>query len=113
MYYKIYNMKKMNNLAKTVYWILLVLSVVIGFIVYGIYNEQLGLKFLIIFSGIPFLMFVTGLFGLLWPAIRTTGDATYIIHGLIVGVVFLILFVIHTWVILPRICPEFGKCLGV
>ncbi|MCF4100082.1 hypothetical protein L1I30_00240 [Gillisia sp. M10.2A] len=102
-----------HNRAKKIYWILLILAVVIGFLVYGIFQEQFSLKFLVIFSGVPFLLFVTGLFGMLWPAIKPTGDTSYISHAIIAGIIFLIMFVIHTWVILPRICPDFGKCLGI
>lgn len=102
-----------NNTTKKVYWISLILSIITGFIFYGALQDQFSLKFLIIFSGIPFLLFVTGIFGLLWPKIKPTGDEVYISHALLIGLFFVILFFIHVWLILPHICPNFGDCLGV
>jgi len=56
---------------------------------------------------------VTGSFGLLWPKIKPEGDEVYISHALLIGILFIILFFIHVWVILPRICQNFGDCLGI
>jgi hypothetical protein len=69
--------------------------------------------FLVFFSGVPFFLFVTGLFGLLWPLIKPEGEEIYITHALVMGLLFIVLFFIHVWVLLPRICPEFGSCLGI
>ena len=102
-----------NSTTKKIYWILMILSIIIGFSVYGVLQDQFNLQFLILFSGIPFLLFVTGIFGLLWPKIKPAGDEVYISHALIIGVLFIILFFIHVWIILPHICPDFGSCLGV
>jgi hypothetical protein len=49
----------------------------------------------------------------LWPKIKPEGDVLYIKHSLTIGLLFLILFFIHVWLILPRICPDFGSCLGI
>lgn len=102
-----------RSTTKKIYWFLLILSVVIGFGFYGTLQDQFNLKFLIFFSGIPFLLFVTGIFGLLWPKIKPAGDEVYIIHALFIGALFIVLFFIHIWIILPRICPDFGACLGI
>ena len=108
---------KMNKIkistTKKVYWILLILSVITGFVFYGFFKNQFNLQFLIFFSGIPFLLFVTGSFGLLWPIIKPAGDVVYISHALLIGLLFIILFFIHIWIILPHICPDFGSRLGV
>jgi hypothetical protein len=104
--------KPKSNLRKRIYWLLLILSLIIGFIFYGSLQVQFSLQFLVFFSGVPFLLFVTGIFGLLWPKLKPAGDAVYIGHALLIGLLFVILFFIHVWLILPRICPDFGACLG-
>ncbi|MCK0159580.1 hypothetical protein [Allomuricauda sp. F6463D] len=100
-----------KNSTKSIFWILIVLSLIIGFIIYGTMKDQLGLQFLVFFSGVPFLLFVTGAFGLLWPKIKPEGDEVYISHALIIGLLFIVLFFIHVWVLLPLICPRFAECL--
>lgn len=105
--------KPKSSSQKRIYWILLILSLIIGFIFYGWLQEQFSLQFLIFFSGVPFLLFVTGVFGLLWPKLKPEGDEVYIGHSLLIGLFFIILFFIHVWLILPHICPDFGSCLGV
>jgi len=102
-----------NSTTNKIYWILLILSVIIGFVFYSPLKDEFSLQFLIFFSGIPFFLFVIGSFGLLWPKIKPAGDEVYISHALLIGVLFIILFFIHIWIILPRICPDFGSCLGV
>ena len=94
-----------------IYWVLLVLSVIIGIIFYGFLREGFSMQFLLFFSGIPFFFFVAGVFGLTWPIIKPSGDESYIKHALIVGAFFIILFFVHVWLILPLICPRFGDCL--
>ena len=102
-----------RNTQKRIYWLLIIISLVIGFIFYGSLQEQFSLQFLVFFSGAPFLLFVTGIFGLLWPKLKPEKDEVYIIHALLIGILFIVLFFIHVWLILPRICPDFGECLGV
>ena len=98
---------------KKTYWMLIVLSLIVAFVFYGTLQDQFGLRFLLFFSGVPFFLFVIGVFGLLCPRLKPAGDEVYISHALVIGLLFIVLFLIHTWVILPRICPEFGACLGV
>jgi len=102
-----------KSTSKKIYWILLILSIIIGFVFYGTMQDQFSLQFLVFFSGVPFFLFVIGCFGLLWPKLKPVGDEVYITHAIMIGVLFIILFFIHTWIILPRICPDFGACLGL
>ena len=102
-----------NTSHKKIYWILIILSVVIGYVFYVTIKDQFSLQFLVYFSGVPFFLFVTGCFGLLWPKIKPVGDEVYISHSLIIGILFIIMFFFHVWIVLPSICPEFGKCLGL
>ena len=102
-----------KSTGSKIYWMLLVLSVIVGVLFYSILKEQFSLQFLILFSGIPFFLFVIGVFGLLWPMLKPTGDEVYIWHALLIGLLFIVLFFIHTWVVLPLICPSFADCLGL
>jgi hypothetical protein len=101
-----------GNTNNKVYWILIILSVIVGVVFYGTLQDQFSLQFLIFFSGVPFFLFVIGIFGLLWPKLKPAGEGVYIGHALLIGLLFIVLFLIHTWVLLPRICPDFGSCLG-
>lgn len=103
--------KVLNKTTRIIYWLLIVLSIVIGYVIYLVLSDNCTFKFLVLFSGLPFLLFVTGFFGLLWPKIKPTGESTYITHAIVTGVLFFILFIIHTWLILPLLCPEFKECL--
>ncbi len=94
------------------YWILLLLAIVVGIIFYGGFANGFSLEFLLFFSGVPFLLFVSGTFGLLWPKLKPSGEESYIIHSLVMGLLFFILFLLHVWVIMPLICPEFRECLA-
>jgi hypothetical protein len=100
-----------NSTRKMIYWALLILAVVVGVIFYGVLEDEYSMRFLVFFSGVPFFLFVVGVFGLIWPIIKPTGNETYISHALLMGAFFIILFFIHVWLILPLICPEFGDCL--
>lgn len=107
-------MKTINQRRTTlIYWLLLIVAIIIGYIFYVILKEQFSLQFLVLFSGVPFLLFITGSFGLLWPKIKPQGDEVYISHALIIGLLFIVLFFIHIWILLPLICPDFGNCLGM
>lgn len=100
-----------KNTHKKIYWLLIIAALLIGFLIYGILKDQFGLRFLIFFSGVPFFLFVMGIFGLLWPKIKPEGNEVYIIHTMWIGVIFIVLFFIHVWVILPLVCPSFAECL--
>ncbi|MBA4744011.1 MAG: hypothetical protein H2058_02025 [Muricauda sp.] len=99
--------------GRLLYWILIVLAIIIGIIFYGGFTNDFSMKFLLFFSGVPFLLFVSGAFGLLWPKLKPSGEESYIIHSLVLGLIFFVLFLLHVWVILPLICPEFRDCLDI
>ncbi|HEY9184599.1 MAG TPA: hypothetical protein VIM94_04680 [Salegentibacter sp.] len=105
--------KVLTKTTRVIFWILIILAIVIGIAIYGGMVEDASLKFLVLISGLPFLFFIAGAFGLLWPKIKPTGESNYIIHALILGVLFFILFLLHTWLILPLVCPEFGRGLAM
>ena len=106
-------MGKIKNKSNyKLYWFLLVLSVVTGLVLYVLLQKQFSFKFLIFFSGLPFFLFVTAIFGLLWPKIKPYGNEVYITHALLIGLLFVILFFIHTWILLPNLCPDLDLCFS-
>ena len=102
-----------KSTSKTVYWILLILSVITGFVFYTTLRGEYSLQFLVLFSGVPFLLFVSGVFGLMWPIIKPEGEELYIKHTLLIGLFFIIMFFLHVWIVLPLICPSFAACLDM
>ncbi|RKS42762.1 hypothetical protein BC962_3049 [Gillisia mitskevichiae] len=110
------NIQTMDKVRKKsrnkIYWILLVLSIVLGLILYVFLQQQFSFQFLVFFSGLPFFLFVTASFGLLWSKIKPYGEEVYISHALIIGLLFVILFFIHTWIILPHLCPNLDLCFS-
>ena len=95
--------------ARRIYLAILVLSAVIGIYFYGIAPESYNPNFLIFFALLPFLMFITGTHGLtahmLRPELKDKGGLLYYI--IIMGLVYSLLFLIHVFVILPLVCPDF------
>lgn len=105
--------KPKRNSRNGIYWLLLILSLIVGYVFYVSLQGKFSLQFLVFFSGVPFLLFVTGILGLLWTKLKPVGEELYIGHALLIGLLFIILFFFHVWLILPRVCPDFGACLGV
>ena len=96
----------------SIFWMVLFLSLVLG-VLFFLFREQWDhLRLQVLISGLPFWLFVLGVFGLLWPEIKPKGESNYIIHSLAIGVAFLILFLIHVWIILPLFCPDFNPGCG-
>lgn len=95
--------------ARRIYWIILILSIIIGVYFYGIAPNKYNPDFLIIFALVPFLMFAGAIHGLishlLKPSVKGRGGS--LIYPLIMGAVFALLFFIHVFVILPKVCPDF------
>ncbi|SDH99642.1 hypothetical protein SAMN04489796_10674 [Winogradskyella thalassocola] len=54
-----------NKSHKKIYWVLIILSLVIEYLFYSVLKNEFSLFFLVCFSGVPFLLFATGCFGLL------------------------------------------------
>jgi peptidoglycan/LPS O-acetylase OafA/YrhL len=104
-------MRVLNKTTRVIYWILLFLSVVVGYVVYIMLPNNCSFNFLVFFSGLPFWFFVTGLFGLLWPKIKPKGETHYISQSIVIGLIFFVLFILHIWFILPLLCPDFKECL--
>lgn len=105
--------KVLTRTTEIIYWSMIVLAFLIGFLVYGVFLENFDLGFLVLFSGLPYFLFTIGVFGLTWPKIKPAGDSNYIIHAITLGIYFLVLFFLHIWLILPLVCPDFNPCCGL
>jgi hypothetical protein len=89
----------------------IVIALTTGIYFYIINPENFKGPFLIIFSLFPFLLFATGLHGLiahLTPA-SVKEKAGPIFYPVLMGVIFVILFLIHIFIVLPLACPDFLK----
>lgn len=105
--------KVLNKTTEIIFWTLIVLAFVLGLIFYGFLVDQMSPLFLVLFSGVSFLLFVAGVFGLLWPKIKPEGETRYIARSIEMGIFFVILLFIHTWILLPMSCPDLGHCLRI
>jgi hypothetical protein len=96
-------------IAIRIYWAILILSIILGVYFYGIAPERYNLGFLLYFALVPFLMFSVGVHGLLNHLLKSDTKSRMLIYPLIMGVIFMLLFVIHIFIILPIVCPG---CMG-
>ncbi len=87
----------------------MVLSILIGVYFYGIMPERYDSNFLLVFALVPFLMFATGVHGLLSHLLTPALKDKMLVYPLVMGIVFTLLFFIHVFVVLPLVCPG---CMG-
>lgn len=91
--------------ARRIYWAILALSIIVGVYFYGIVPHKYSSDFLVIFALVPFLMFSGAVHGLishlLKPSVKAKGGS--ILYPLIMGIVFVLLFFIHVFIILPLV----------
>ncbi len=95
--------------AKLIYGSLILAAILIGVYIYLLIPNRFNESFLIIFALLPFLMFATGIHGLI--AHMLTPDQKErrgpLLYPLIMGALFIVLFLIHIFVVLPIACPNF------
>lgn len=92
--------------AKTLYWTLLILSIVIGIYFFGIAIDKFDRDFLWFFSVVPFFMFFSAVLGLVLQSLSVETKKKIESLPLIVGMIYVILFFIHLYVIVPLLCPN-------
>lgn len=93
--------------SKRIYWAILILSVLIGTYFYGLESEKYSSRFLILFALVPFLLFAGSVHGLIAHWLRSSVKSSMLIYPIIMGAIFILLFLIHIFVILPMVCPDF------
>jgi|GEM_PF-958575 len=93
--------------ARRIYWALLVLSILIGIYFYGIAPDKYEPRFLVIFALVPFLMFAGSVNGLIAHLLKPSAKGKMLVYPLFMGILFVFLFLIHIFVILPLVCPDF------
>lgn len=86
---------------------ILVLSVVVGALFYGFAPGRMSPEFMIFFAFVPFFMFAASVHGLVVHLTKPNIKGVLIIYPLIMGALFALLLFIHTFVILPLVCPDF------
>ena len=92
--------------ARRVYLVIMVLSILVGILFYGVLpSDNFSTNFLISFSLIPFLMFSGSVHGMIAHLLKPSYKAGMIVYPLIMGVIYVILCLIHLFVILPLVCP--------
>ncbi|SMD46015.1 hypothetical protein SAMN00777080_4691 [Aquiflexum balticum DSM 16537] len=94
-------------IARRIYLGLLIFSILIGVYFYGIAVENFDKEFLKIFSILPFFLFMAGVHGLFAHLLTPTTKSKMISYPLVMGMVYVLLFFIHLFVIVPIICPNF------
>ncbi len=93
--------------ARRIYWAILILAVIIGIYFYGIAPDKYDSDFLVIFSIVPFLMFAGSVHGLIVHLLKPSAKSGIIRYTLFMGMLFVLLFLIHIFIILPLVCPNF------
>ncbi|WP_298366790.1 hypothetical protein [uncultured Lutibacter sp.] len=93
-------------MARRIYQLLLGLSVIMGIVLFMV-KESHSKVFLIVFASLIFLLFNTGIHGLIAHSIKPKYKGTLIAYPIIMGVIWTILFFLFVFLFLPTICPDF------
>lgn len=99
-------------MKRRIYTVVLIVSIIIGFYVYGFNPGHYSSTFLLVFTFVPFLLFSIGAFGLIAHLTKPNVKGGLIIYPLVLSLVYIIFLWIHIFVILPRICPDFTPFLN-
>lgn len=94
-------------ISRTIYGGILILAVLIGIYFYGIAPENFDPQFLLYFSLVPFLLFAAGIHGLIAHLYRPSKKSHMLVFPIAMGAVFVVLLLIHIFVVLPIVCPGF------
>ncbi|MDF2158046.1 hypothetical protein [Algoriphagus sp. CAU 1675] len=90
-------------LARRIYWALLVISILMGIYFYWITPEQYSPQFLIPIAFVQFLLLIAGVHGLLAHTLKAQTKYKLISYPLVLGIIYVILFFIHLFVVMPLI----------
>lgn len=93
-------------MARRIYRILIVLSIVLGAYVFMV-KETHSKTFLIVITSLIFLLFSAGIHGLLAHSLKPDIKGDIIIYPILMGVLWVILFFLFVFFILPVFCPDF------
>jgi hypothetical protein len=93
-------------MAKRIYWILLILSIVSGFIFY-FFKENISQDALLIIIFFLSLIFATSVHGIISHSLKPELKGGLIVYPLLMGVLFSVLLFICIFLIIPMFCPDF------
>lgn len=96
-------------MARIVYLGIVAVSILIGVYFFGAGRDRFSTDFLIPFSLLPLLLFATGMHGFIAHSVSPSFKARYgaVFYPVLMGVLFVVLFMFHLFVLLPLVCPEF------
>ncbi len=92
-------------IARRIYWTILILSILIGVYFYFLSPEKFTPQFLRNFSAVPFFMLIVGIHGIMAHSIIPETKHIMVFYPLVMGAIYVILFFLHLFVIVPQICP--------
>lgn len=98
-------------MARRIYQILLVISIVLGFYLYTI-KESHSKTFLITVSSLIFLFLSMGIHGLIAHSLKPNVKGALIAYPILMGILWSVLFFMFVFFILPIFCPEFNLLLS-
>lgn len=96
-------------MARITYLGITLISILTGYLFYGAWRERFDTDFLIPMSLLPMLLFATGVHGFIAHSASSALKSRYgvVFYTLLMGMILVVLFIIHFFVVLPLVCPEF------
>jgi len=92
-------------IARRVYWTILIVSILIGVYFYFLVPEKYSPEFLKNFSVVPFFLLIVGVHGIMAHSISAEAKHRMIAFPLVIGMIYVVLFFLHLFVVMPLICP--------
>lgn len=93
-------------MARRIYALLTLLSMVLGVSVYMIKESQ-SKNFLLIITSFVFLLFSAGIHGILAHSFKPDLKGYFIGYPIVMGFIWALLFFLFVFFILPIFCPDF------
>lgn len=93
-------------MARRIYTILIIISIALGVYLNSIKDTH-SKTFLLLISSAIFLLFSMGIHGLLAHLIKPNIKRDMIIYPLFMGVIWVVLFALFVFFIVPIFCPNF------
>ncbi len=93
-------------MARRIYRILIVISIGLGVYLFMI-KETLSNSLLIMISSLIFLLLSMGIHGLIAHSVNPKLKETTLAYPLLMGILWVIIFLIFVFFIIPVLCPNF------
>ena len=93
-------------MGRRIYRILIVISIALGVYLF-IASDTQSKGLLITLSSLFFLLFSTGIHGLLAHSLKPSAKSNIIVYSLVMGLLWVVMFGIFVFFLLPLFCPNF------